>query len=523
MLLVALMGAQQHAQQPTAPAQQPAAPTQQPIVQTEKVHGISANAGNAPTTADIYCAGFLTTQRISTARVVVGGMTTPEQTRYASTTSNIFIHGSGMKVGDRLEILRHAKDPNHYEAFPSQRAWVRITGSPYFELGYVRVIEVQNNVAIATPELTCSPYVPGDIAVPFVERQAPVFRNVTLDRYTPRNGKAAGRIIMAAEFDTILGSRAKAYLNIGADKGLQPGDYLRATRTYGYAKQLPADSLSFKGGEDDTQKDAPRQGNVSGLPRRTLGDMMVLDVHRKSATVMILTALETIYVGDVVELMDTSAFPPVSSTTTTAPPVEEPAVASPPTISCTASPASVRLDEVSTITCNAVSTDNRPLTITFSASAGKLSPNNNVAVLDTSNAGPGQVNVRATVYDDRQLSAFTSVAVNVEPPPAVPVAQKMSDLDFKTNSAYVNNLSKAVLDDVALKLQQNPQSTVLLSGAAGEKESPKLAERRAQNAKDYLTKSKGIDSNRVQVRTSLQPGHKAEVWTVPAGASAPPQ
>ena len=30
------------------------------------------------------------------------------------------------------------------------------------------------------------------------------------------------------------------------------------------------------------------------------------------------------------------------------------------------------------------------------------------------------------------------------------------ELDFKPNSSYVDNRSKAVLDDVALKLQQDP-------------------------------------------------------------------
>jgi len=48
-----------------------------------------------------------------------------------------------------------------------------------------------------------------------------------------------------------------------------------------------------------------------------------------------------------------------------------------------------------------------------------------------------------------------------------------------------------------------------------------MAMRRAQNAKDYLTKSKGIDPQRIQVKASTEPGQKVEVWTLPAGASLP--
>ena len=104
---------------------------------------------------------------------------------------------------------------------------------------------------------------PGDIAIPLVEREAPPFRKVTLDRYTPPTGKPQGRIVMAKEFDSFLGSKYKAYLNIGADKGLKPGDYLRATRTYSSSYHDPVDGLSLDAKEyDDTQK-APHR-----LPQR---------------------------------------------------------------------------------------------------------------------------------------------------------------------------------------------------------------------------------------------------------------
>jgi outer membrane protein OmpA-like peptidoglycan-associated protein len=232
---------------------------------------------------------------------------------------------------------------------------------------------------------------------------------------------------------------------------------------------------------------------------------------------MIMGALEDIHVGDGAELMEVSEAAPAP--VAVAP--SEPAVASPPTITCSASPVNVPLDQSSTITCNAASPDNRPLTITFKSSSGKLAVNRNVAVLNTSTTGPGQVTVRGTATDDRQLSASSAVSVNVEPPPPAPTAQKMTDLDFAPNSAYVNNRAKAVLDDVALKLHQDPQSTVLLSGSTSGKESQTLAMRRAENAKTYLTKSKGIDGKRVQTRAGTNHGTTVDVWTIPAGASTP--
>jgi hypothetical protein len=60
----------------------------------------------------------------------------------------------------------------------------------------------------------------------------------------------------------------------------------------------------------------------------------------------------------------------------------------------------------------------------------------------------------------------------------------------------------------------------MLSGSSEELEPPRLATQRAENAKTYLTKSKGIDGQRIQTKTGGT-GRKVEVWTVPAGAAAP--
>jgi outer membrane protein OmpA-like peptidoglycan-associated protein len=495
-------------------------------------HAANLDVGNAPTQNDMYCSGFLTTEKVPDKLFVAAGANSPDQVRYSGSADTIFIHGEGMKQGERYQILRHVKDPNHYELFRGQKAAIKQAGEPYFELGYVRVVDVQNQTGIAIPELSCADFVPGDIAIPFVEREIPVFRKVTLDRFSPPSGKNVGRILMTKDFDSFIGSKHKIYLNLGSDKGLKPGDYLRATRTYSYTYHDPEAGLSLKASEnEDTQAKAQKlpKNDVSSLPRRTLGDMIVLQVHQRSATAMVLTALQDIHVGDGVEVMDVSDAPPVAPMSPTfvndagtSPNATIPVTAALPTITCTASPTSVRAGENSTINCNAASPDSRPVSITYVTNGGKLSSSKNQATLDTTGAGPGPISVRATVFDDQQLSASAVTTVNVEaPPPPMPTAQQLTSLDFKPSSAYVDNRSKAILDDVALKLQQDPGSTAVLTGTSEEKEPPRLAMQRAENAKTYLTKSKGIDPQRIQVKAGSEPGHTVEVVTVPAGATVP--
>ncbi len=524
LVVLALAGAAWAQQPAQGGSSQTAAPSQM-----QKQRASNLNIGNTPTPADMYCAGFITSEKVPDAHFVAGGLNMPDQTRFAGTADYVYLHGHDFKEGDRYQIVRRVRDPNAYSMFSGQRWAINDAGTPYFELGYVRIIDVQKNTAVAVPELSCADFVPGDLAIPFEQREAPKFRAVSLDRFAPPTGKQQGRIIMANEFDSYLGTKNKVYLSIGADKGLKPGDYLRATRTYNSTYHDAVDKLSlYASAVEDTQKDPAKFNDVSSLPRRTLGDMIVLTTHRKSATAMILTALEDIHVGDGVEVLDVEAAPevkpvlPVSATQPSAAVSPQPAAAEaqPPKITCTASPATIRVGENSMITCDATSPDNRPISIAFVANGGKLSANRNQATLDATDTAPGPITVRATAFDDRQLSAAAITTVNVEAAAApAPTAQKLSDLEFKPNSAYVDNRSKAILDDVALKMQQDPNSNVSLSGSTEELEPPRLATQRAENTKTYLTQSKGIDPQRVQVKAGGT-GRRVEIWSVPAGAPA---
>ena len=508
--------------------------TARPTVSVQTVQHSQRAMATAPTDVDMYCSGYITTDRVPENHYIVGGQNSPDQSRYAGASDAVFIYGSSLKEGDKLQIIRRVRDPNHYEFFKGQRAEISKIGQPYFEVGIVRVVHVERNVTVAVPELNCSDIVVGDLAIPFAEREKPSFRNVKLDRYVPATGKTTGRIVMAYEFDGLLGANRKVYLNIGADKGLKAGDYLRATRSYDYKYHDPVDGLSAKAVTyDETQLKPPKapRGVQKEFPRLTLGDMIVLHVHPRSATAMILTSYEDIHVGDGVEVMDTSDAPPVSPSSAITPSQTESNTVSgnagapnPPTIACSASPNTVRAGDRATISCDVASADNRPVTVRFSSNSGRLSTTGNRAVLDTSQAGPGPVSVRATALDDRDMSASTVTNVNVEAPPQPPAgASKLNELEFKPNSAYVDNRAKAMLDDIALRMQQDSNSMLFLSSGSDANEAPRLATERAQNTMAYLTQSKGIDRRRILAKPGTRKTHTVEVWAIPPGASMPQQ
>ena len=199
----------------------------------------------------------------------------------------------------------------------------------------------------------------------------------------------------------------------------------------------------------------------------------------------------------------------------------------PPTISCSANPSTVNSGDSSTITANGVSPQNRPLTYSYSATAGSVSGNTSTATLATTGAAPGTtITVTCNVVDDKgqTASTTTSVTLNAPPPVAAPATQQLCTLNFERDArrpTRVDNEAKACLDDVALNLQRTSDAKVALVGnaAGSEKMGSKKAAERAVNAKDYLAKEKGIDASRVSVYTGSQDGKTVTITLIPAGAT----
>jgi hypothetical protein len=204
----------------------------------------------------------------------------------------------------------------------------------------------------------------------------------------------------------------------------------------------------------------------------------------------------------------------------------------PPTMSCSASPASLQAGGSSTITCSCTSPDNVPVTVAnWTASSGNVSGTGNTATLNTAGASPGPITVSATCTDSRGLNSPASTQVTVEnppPPPPPPQATKLTDCDFENMAKIgkpwrVDNECKGKLDDVAKNLQQNADNKLVIVGNAEPTEKRKnLAAERAVNSKAYLTGGEaklGIDPSRIETRTGSGGTKTAEYWIVPAGGT----
>ena len=486
---------------------------------TERVH--LTERVQASSYADLYCSGFITNESHGKGSYVVAGADAPHQTQFQK-GDIVFLEGSGLQEGYRLSVIRELRDPNRSQAYVGQAAAISALGQPYAELGRLRVTAIRGKATLAEVEYSCAPIVAGDIVVPFQER-APVSYRVStaMERFPAAAGSMTARIVMAKDFDYILGTGQKVYISAGADKGVKVGDFFRAVRTYDPAYMDEVGALSYRVQQsEETQKSLTTisREKYAELPRRALARMIVINVTPTSSTAMITFALESVEVGDAVEsIAGLEAQPPASSQALQAP-------QNPPAISCSASPSSVRSGDLATITAMGESPDNRPLTYTFTASGGRLKPNGAQTTLDTTGAPAGPITVNCTGTDDRGLSANTSAVVNVWLRPAAPQASNGGSVDFsrdKRRPARVDNVGKALLDDCALRLQREAGSRAVIVGNAepNEPDAQSMAEQRAANAKDYLVREKGIDPARLEVRTGSGGTQTVEIWFVPEGAT----
>jgi hypothetical protein len=267
-----------------------------------------------PTYADLYCAGFISKQTLPDANYVMGGLQTPSTTKFTR-GDMIYLQGSGYSAGAEYEVVRALRDVNEYEMYPGEKKLLKETGQPYQEVARIKIIDTRSKSAIAQIEYACDGVNPGDTAIPFAEKLAVNFHTpLRFDRFLPASNRLSGRIVMGKDFDSQMGTGHKLYINVGANQGVHVGDYFRAVRSYQADLDDPVDSLSFKAAvAEDTQKKTPSVDpkmftksngpviHVRDLPRRAVGEIIIIGVTPTTATGMVVFSMEDLHAGDGVE------------------------------------------------------------------------------------------------------------------------------------------------------------------------------------------------------------------------------
>jgi outer membrane protein OmpA-like peptidoglycan-associated protein len=191
----------------------------------------------------------------------------------------------------------------------------------------------------------------------------------------------------------------------------------------------------------------------------------------------------------------------------------------PPTVSLSASPASVVAGNPVSLTASCSSPDSVPVSVAnWTSTGGTISGNGNSATLSTAGVASGPVTVGATCTDSRGLTgmASTQVAVENPPPPVNPEIGKL-EARLSLHSVYFvtdqprPNLPKGGLlpsqqktleelaKDFKAYLQSKPTAHLILGGHAdhrgGAAYNQALSERRVARTKSFLVEQGVPEAN----------------------------
>jgi hypothetical protein len=283
---------------------------------------------NLPVAAgsNLYCAGYVQTAEVDTSRKIVGAENEQEQNIY-SQNNYVYIslgNNRSVQVGDMFAVIR-----------PRGRVSTRLTrkdnlGFYVQEVGALEVVRLKGEVAVARVATSCDNLLLGDLITPVPARTSPLFtQRPALDRFADPSGKARGRIFMARDNQEMLGREQIVYIDLGAEDGVQVGDYLTIYRPLGRGNLFENDekenlnarsegfqSEEYRGGIFSNQAPRKRGGNARGKIetnedakenrpndlRKVVGEMVILNIREKTATAVIVRTAQEIHTGDWVEL-----------------------------------------------------------------------------------------------------------------------------------------------------------------------------------------------------------------------------
>ena len=275
---------------------------------------------------NLYCAGFIQSNAISTANKIVGAKDEVDKFNF---TQNDFLYinmgqNKGVNVGDIFAVVRPRAQVK------SKWSSKRDLGFYVQEVGAVEVVKVNAEVSVARVKTSCDSFLLGDLVQLVEKRTSPIHQpRPALDIFGAPSGKAEGRILMSRDGAEMLTRDYIVYVDLGADNNLQVGDHLTIFRPLGTgnlflnpqrepvsARDYGFESDVYKGGKFSNQatrktgdkaegKEVTTQSAKEDRPsnlRKIVGEAVVLNVKEKTATVVITRTAQEIHTGDWVEI-----------------------------------------------------------------------------------------------------------------------------------------------------------------------------------------------------------------------------
>ena len=153
--------------------------------------------------------------------------------------------------------------------------------------------------------------------------------------------------------------------------------------------------------------------------------------------------------------------------------------------------------ECETVTAKATASDpdNDPLTYTWKVNGKTRSETTPTLKISTCGFAGGSHTVSVTTKDDRGDSKTQTASFRVT-----------EKITIQMKGMRVDNIGKAKLDEIAVKMQQNSQLKAVITGhtddTGSEANNVKAGQKRADAAKAYLVEEQQIDESRIETKSA---------------------
>lgn len=501
--------------------------------------GVAAAQIRTPNYGQMYCSGVWSNEALPNDTYLISGEEARSQLTFYQDNYVYINRGSaqGLSVGDEFLVIRPVKRNAAKEWFagnpfptPDRPNWFkweswlrRAMGAYWKDVGKVRVVKVHSDTAIAQIVHSCDYFQRGDYVRPFEQRTAPAFKAAKFDRWAPPSGRSTAQVVQIEEpeyYTAQAGTGNIIYVNLGSTQGVKAGDYFRVFRYQGTRDEMAYQHWGYQYKAWGFGK-TPRGYSWKDLPREVVGEGMVLRTGPNSSTVLVTYSLREIYQGDYVEVEEPA--PVVEEAPAPAP---APTPNRSPSVSCSTDRPRAVAGERVRVTAQASDPDGDALRYAWRTNGGQIVGSGSSVMLDTTGLAPGRYMVTGQASDGISAAADCSVEVVVQAAEGPAQASKANECLFRLSSAGVDNVCKRILDDVALRLKNDPQARLVVIGYADPAESgaARLSAQRAENAKAYLLSS-GIADVRVDTRSAGgqvgagRQNRRVDIVWVPAGAT----
>ncbi len=280
--------------------------------------------------ADLQCAGFIEYAPAPNYLQVVGGEQEQEQTIYAVGDFIYINAGAKQNVREGAEYSVVRPRGQFTSKWTQKKGWLGVYTQ---EVARLRVTRVKAETSVAQVTDACDMILLGDLLRNVPARVSPVAPvDAAFDRFAEPSGKQQGRIVLARDGLEMPSVHQVVYIDLGSEDSVKEGDRLAIFRPVGRGNvsryrdeeitpsaNYGFESERFRGGKFSIKAQRVQNPSNNGsrgpmitspkikrsrpsLPRKMVGEMVILDVQQRTATAIITRVAQEVHTGDFVEV-----------------------------------------------------------------------------------------------------------------------------------------------------------------------------------------------------------------------------